>query len=281
MTHETGDEPELPEAMEIAARHAWLTPHLKHLKPVLLADRPKGRGRWFVLRLVGRCAQRDIDVVLKGDTTGTEEGRFEQLVAGHQFAYAALGASYVPKVLSVDLPSRSFLMPYVNARTAQDMLDRAEIGLADPEHVMGLCGDWLRRLHTATLQETRKINPNSMLSWMTHMHEAVHTRSIEVPRRDLFLKYAGQVPLMAERARGKSTVAALAHGDMNLRNLLINQDHAIGIDFGPTSYVATAHDVAKLLVRYHGWFDPDPECAPRGVLARLWGRINCYGPPGS
>lgn len=252
-------------ALAIAARHPCLAPHLDRLTPLLLADRPEANGRHFVLRLTGPAAgdgTLPIDVVLKGDTTGATGDGFARAVAGHRFALDKMGPQAVPEILSVDEATRSMVLPHIQGQSAQQMLELAELGLTDAQKIMRSCGTWLGQFHRATQSERRKINPTSMVNWLGTMRSRVETRAIDVPRRDLFLACAEQIPALAEDARGAPSLAAVTHGDMHLRNLLITDHGAVGIDFGPTREVNIGHDLSKLLARYHGWFDPDPNCAP-------------------
>ncbi|UWQ08593.1 phosphotransferase family protein [Aliiroseovarius crassostreae] len=266
MIDEMHSQDALHEALEVAAHHDWLRPHLPQLRPVLLADRKNDKGRRFVLRLTGvaqGAEQGDaIDVVVKGDTTGADIAGFMRDVEGHRHALDILGPEAVPDVLSVHPDTRSLVLHHIPGRSAHQMLELADLGLADRCEVLAACGTWLGRFHRKTLGETRLIKPDAMLRWAETMRRQAENRSVDVPRRDLFLACAAQIPDMAEKARGQETLTAATHGDLHLRNLLITDQGAVGIDFGPVCQVATAHDLGKFLVRYHGWFDPDTSSAP-------------------
>jgi tRNA A-37 threonylcarbamoyl transferase component Bud32 len=261
-------------ALEIAAQHAWLRPHLSSVIPVVLADRTSNKGRRVVVRLtnLGRVDDADaIDVVLKAFAAGDALEEFEHHLGGHQKALDNLGPGAVPEILSVHRDTRSLIMRHIGVRTAQDMLGMAELGLAKSDEILEACGRWIGRFHRATLQETRPIAPKAMVRWAAQMRAEVVDRSHDVPRRDLFLAYADQIPALAEAATGKPTPIAVAHGDMHLRNLLITENGAVGLDFEGVRTVTTAHDLAKFLVRYHGGFDADPDTPALDAFWRGYG----------
>ncbi|WP_298908311.1 aminoglycoside phosphotransferase family protein [uncultured Aliiroseovarius sp.] len=261
-------------ALEIAAQHDWLRPHLSSLMPVVLADRSSAKGRRFVVRLTNRGRVDDadaIDVVLKAFAAGDALEDFKDGLAGHQNALDNLGPDAVPEILSIDPDTRSLIMRHIGVRTAQDMLGLAELGLAKSDEILETCGQWIGRFHRSTLQEPRPINPKFMLRWVATMRAGVEDRSHDVPRRDLFLTYADQIPALAEAVTGEMTPLAVAHGDMHLRNLLITDNGAVGLDFEGVRTVTPAHDLAKFLVRYHGGFDPDPNASALKAFWRGYG----------
>jgi len=261
-------------ALEIAAQHAWLRPHLSSLMPVVLADRTSNKGRRFVVRLtnLGRVDDADaIDVVLKAFAAGDALEEFEHHLGGHQKALENLGPDAVPEILSIHPETRSLIMRHIGVRTAQDMLGMAELGVTKSDEVLEACGRWIGQFHRATLEKSRPINPKFMLRWVATMQAEVRDRSHDVPRRDLFLAYADQIPAMAEAVTGELTPIAVAHGDMHLRNLLITENGAVGLDFEGVRTVTTAHDLAKFLVRYHGRFDADPHTSALDAFWRGYG----------
>ena len=262
------------DALEIAAQHAWLRPHLSSLMPVVLADRTSNKGRRFVVRLTnsGRVDDADaVDVVLKVFAAGDTLEEFERSLSGHQKALENLGPSAVPEILSIHPETRSLIMRHICVRTAQDMLGLAELGLAKSDEILEACGQWIGRFHRSTLQEPRPIDPKVMVRWAAQMQAEVMDRSHEVPRRDLFLACATQIPAMADAVTGEMTPIAVAHGDMHLRNLLITETGAVGLDFEGVRTVTTGHDLAKFLVRYHGSFDADPNTPALDAFWRGYG----------
>lgn len=270
-----GDEA-LQKALAIAAQHDWLRPYLSDMTPVMLAQRRSERGWRFTMRLVQRSAQikggpTPIDVVLKSFAAGESADVFTESIRGHQQALQHLGSRAVPEILSLHSETRSVVMRHVAARTAQDMLEMSALGVANADEILGACGRWLGRFHRATLHESRPIAPKVMVNWAARMQADAEDRSHDVPRRDLFVTYARKIPAMAEAARGAMTPIAMAHGDMHLRNLLITDAGAVGLDFEGCKTVSTAHDLAKFLVRYHGWFDADPDTRRLDAFWREYG----------
>ncbi|SMR70964.1 Phosphotransferase enzyme family protein [Aliiroseovarius halocynthiae] len=250
------------QARVIAAQHDWLRPHLAHLTSVVLAHRVSNKGRRFVVRLTNLDCVDDVDavdVVLKAFASGDSLEEFERCLGGHQKALDNLGPCAVPEILSIHPETRSLLMRHIGGRTAHDMLGLAELGLAKSDDILEACGRWIGRFHRSTLQSPRPIDPNFMLRWVATMRSEVMDRSHDVPRRDLFMAYVDQIPAMAEAVTGEETPIAVAHGDLHLRNLLITEKGALGLDFDGVRTVTTAHDLAKFLVRFHGWFDADPD----------------------
>lgn len=239
---------------------------LSDATPRVLSCRLQPGSTRIVLRLLAGTQ----DLVLKYDPDATEEA-FSERATAQQFAYDRLGAGMVPALLSVDVKGRSALQHHVNARPAHELLDLAEVGLDAAPDILRRCGRWLGAYHNATLQPARKINPDRMLNWAKTLQNKVETRAPDVPRRDLFLTYAAQIPAMGDRARGQPTRIAASHGDMHLRNLLLGPDGCFGIDFEPLAKVPPAHDLARFLLRYGTWFDFGPE-----PLAAFW---DGYGTP--
>ena len=234
--------------------------------PRVLSCRLQPGSTRIALRLLGATQ----DLVLKYDPDATEEA-FSERAKAQQFAFDRLGAGQVPALLSVDITGRSSLQHHVNARPVHELLELAELGLDAAPDILRSCGKWLGAYHKTTLQPARKINPDRMINWAKSLQNKVETRAPDVPRRDLFLTCAAQIPAMGDRARGQPTRIAASHGDMHLRNLLLGPDGCFGIDFEPLAVVPPAHDLARFLLRYGTWFDlgPDP-------LVAFW---DGYGTP--
>ncbi len=263
MTRAQNEEELFAEALSVLQSDPRLADLTAQLRPTVLSRRFLPDSARIVLRL----GEDQNAFVFKYQSGATYPEHFRKEVAAHQFAFDTLGANHVPELLLADDGCRWVLSRYVDAKSVHEMLELAEFGLASAPDIMRRSGAWLAGYHSATKQPGRAFKPDAMMRWAEDMRQSVLHRDVDVPRRDLYLKYADQLPEIAEKARGKHTPVAASHGDFHLRNLLIKNDHVYGIDFAPKNFVPPAHDLAKFLLRYQIWFDgPESEAA----VAAFW-----------
>lgn len=185
---------------------------------------------------------------------------FKTEIDGHKRAYQALENCkqlHIPNILVADAESQSQIMEYAPGSTAHELFDLAEIGLGDRHQILTRCGAWISTFHKNTFVRLNPINPNVMLESMAWHESAVMTREVDVPQRKLFLECAAKIPDIAQSARGQKTRISATHGDMHLRNLILDGDDVYGIDFSAMRQVPTAHDLARFLVRYGSYFYAD------------------------
>lgn len=253
----------LAKAMAALPGHGELGQRLCHFSPRILSSRFLPEEERIVLMLSdARPDAAKQTVVYKFKDGPTDAARFEQKLKAHRFAFDALGGQGVPKLLSVDPEAQSVIFQYVPGRTVHETLELAEFGLADAQDAMRRSGKWLAEFHQATAQPGRAIRPDTMKGWVAEMRNSVKTRQVDVPRRDLYLLCAQKALAICETARGAHTPVAASHGDFHLRNLLLDEDTAYGVDFDPTRFVPTGHDLARFLLRYRIWFGGPDDSPP-------------------
>ncbi|MCF6314801.1 MAG: aminoglycoside phosphotransferase family protein [Marinosulfonomonas sp.] len=185
---------------------------------------------------------------------------FQIEIDGHKRAYEAMKTAdhlHIPDILIADTKTQSQIIEFAPGRPAHELLDLAAIGLGDRHEILERCGAWISTFHQNTFVRFNPVNPDAMLKSMAWHEDAVKSRKLEVPRRDLFLEYAAKIPAVAETIRGQETRVSATHGDMHLRNLLLDNKEVYGIDFSAMREVPTAHDVAKFLIRYGTYFYDD------------------------
>ncbi len=257
------------QAMAALAGHGALGRRARAMVPTCLSCRSLPEGlRLVLLFSPGKSAEAaQENLVYKYKSAPTDPARFQAEIAAHRRAFQVMGAARVPELLSVDEKAQSLLLRHVPGQTVQDALELADLGLADAEDAMRRAGAWIGAFHRATRRETRRIQPDAMRRWAEEMTEQVRRRQTDVPRRDLFLKYAAEIPAFCEAARGAETPISESHGDFHLRNLILARDSVYGVDFCETSLRPPAHDLSMFVLRYRVRFGGPAEAAP---LRAFW-----------
>lgn len=215
-----------------------------------------GSSRIVVL-LLGKGVE---NLVLKAEYPLSSGENFQSNIEGHIRAYKVLAAVenlHVPKLIFFDESSESQLFEYVPGRPVHELFELAELGGEERHKLLTQCGQWIGRFHAGTFVRLNRINPDVMMNSMADLVKRVEDRAHEVPRRGMFLECAAQIPAFADAIRGQETRISATHGDLHLRNLMIDGDDVYGIDFSGMRDVPTAHDVAQFLVRFGSYFYDD------------------------
>lgn len=211
----------------------------------------------IVILLIGKGVK---NLIFKTEYPLENHESFQTEIEGHKRAYEALKNEeflHIPNILIVDAETQSQIIEFAPGRPVHELFDLAEVGLMDRHEILERCGAWISAFHQKTFVRFNPINPDVMLKSMAWHDEAVKSRRLEVPRRDLFMEYAAKIPAIAETIRGQETRVSATHGDLHLRNLLLDNKDVFGIDFSAMREVPTAHDVAKFLIRYGTYFYDD------------------------
>lgn len=165
----------------------------------------------------------------------------------------------VPEVLEADLEARAFLMRAVAGRTVYDLLERG----GDPAECLERGGRWIAAFHRATFAETRTFQPKFMRNHIAHLLEQQAKGEISIAQPAAFRRHAEVAIALAGQFEGRKTASAATHGDMNLRNILLDGPRGHGIDFSASHNAPVGFDVARFLLHYVGVF-AELEAVPKG-----------------
>ncbi len=167
--------------------------------------------------------------------------------AARQIAVAK-GFSDCPSILAVDEDQQTILMHRLPGQTLFDLCAFSPmICHADP---LRRAGAWTDRFHRAFGISTRQFQPRHAKEHLGSVLKRIERREVEVPRRKLFLQLADAVLASAPGEQDCGTVAAISHGDLNCRNIVLQGDAAAGLDFGPGKLLPVGHDLARLFCHY-------------------------------
>lgn len=225
--------------------------------PIILKVRTVIGASRVVILLLGEGVK---NLVLKTEYPVPSGDNFQNNIEGHIKAYKVLvdvENLHVPKLLLADEVTESQLFEYVPGRPVHELFEMAELGFEDRHKLLAQCGQWIGGFHTGTFVRLNPINPDVMLNSMADLVKNVESRAHEVPRRGMFLECAAKIPALGEAIRGQKTRISATHGDLHLRNLMIDGEDVYGIDFSAMHNVPTAHDVALFLVRFGSYFYDD------------------------
>ncbi len=225
-----------------------------HYSPVTLKVRTVIGSSRIVILLRGEGVD---NLVLKVEYPVPSGVNFQSHVEGHIKAYKVFSGVdhlHVPELLLADETTESQLFEYVPGRPVHELFELAELGIEDRHKLLAQCGQWVGRFHANTFVRLNRINPDVMLNSMADLVNRVESRACDVPQRGIFLECAAKIPALGEAIRGQETRISATHGDLHLRNLMIDGDDVYGIDFSAMRNVPTAHDIAQFLVRFGSYF---------------------------
>lgn len=223
-----------------------------------LARREDARVATVLLRLDGPDGR---GLVLKHQRR-PEEG-FAEAMAAHLEAME-LYPEGVPALHALDIAARACVMDLAPGQPLSLRLEgatrEAQAGL------LRRAGAWLDGYHRATLGATRVFQPKFTLRYLDTVRGEVLDGSRQVARKERFLACIETIFAMATRYEGQHTVTARSHGDLHLRNLLLDGEGCLGIDFAAGRVVPVGHDIARLLTDYAILHAPQAEIAQGEVL---------------
>ncbi|MEM7489741.1 MAG: phosphotransferase [Pseudomonadota bacterium] len=260
---------------EAAARAAW--PALARM-----AGLPEDGQAIEVLRTRGgRGAVRTVlavrgpghgGVVLKHVPDETADW-YDAQIAAQARAEAAFAGAHglaVPRMLAADRDRRAWLVERAPGMTAQDAMVLADG--AGRLRILRACGRWMGHLHRSGEVQFGRHRPGPILRQLDEWARQLTAGEIDVPDRDGFRDLIGRTRALAEAARGVKVTRTVVHGDMNLRNLIVDGDRIWGIDFGAMRPRPPGTDMARVLVAHGTFFGPvdgDPVDTPEAARAAL------------
>lgn len=192
-------------------------------------------------------------VVFKQVTRPDDPGEFTRiLTAQDRVAQGMQGIKGfgAPEILAFDADSRAMLMQAAPGRTVHDLMSNGVSGT----DCLRRSGRWMAAFHSAMFDQDRVFQPRYMRNHLTHLLDQIDSGEIQVPARRVFQGHAQTVVALAENYIGQNTKSAMTHGDMNLRNILLEGQGGTGIDFSANHYAPVGFDIARFLLHFAGLF---------------------------
>ncbi|SFB04605.1 Predicted kinase, aminoglycoside phosphotransferase (APT) family [Poseidonocella pacifica] len=210
--------------------------------------------------LVQIYASSDHEVVFKQIYRPKDEG-FATALAAQKRACVAMGgdSASVPRVLAASSKDRAMIMAAVPGETAQAHLEAG----GDAAEVLERAGRWIAAFHRASGPEARTFQPRFMRDHIAHLLGQLDRNEIAVANPRLFKRHAGDCIALASNFEGRETMSSATHGDMNLRNILLDGPKSAGIDFTALHSAPVGFDIARLLLHFTG-LHADPAQIPEG-----------------
>lgn len=208
-------------------------------------------------QVVRRMARGDVALIFKHVRRPSDPAPFlTALTAQMHAAEVMTGPDSAPEVLAADPEARACVMVCVPGRNLHDML--SDGGAQAP--ILARAGGWIHAFHSATFAERRIFQPRFMRDHLRHLVRQIAGQEIAVAKPRAFVRHAARVIDMADAYEGRETRSARTHGDMNLRNILLDGDRAWGLDFTAAHNAPVGFDIARFLLHHAALFgDPPPE----------------------
>lgn len=153
-----------------------------------------------------------------------------------------------PKIYGFDAASQVVLMDFMEGQNSYDIF------YASPaehhEQALTTAGRWVDKFHRSAHWELRQFKPVYTLNHLAKLRKSINDGEVEVPRKSSFLTALEQTIQTAPEPHQCQTIAAVNHGDLNLRNILLHGETASGLDFGSPRLLPVAHDLARLFCHY-------------------------------
>ncbi|ETX27906.1 phosphotransferase [Roseivivax isoporae] len=162
-----------------------------------------------------------------------------------------------PRILAVDAAAQAVVIEWVEGVTLHEALGRRA---ADHAALLAVAGAWVARLHRAGFDERRMFRPHHSVAHLTRLADEAATGRRTVPRLEAWLRATRALAAMSRDYEGRETVSSEGHGDLNLRNLMVDGTAASGLDPRPVKAVPVGHDIARLAVHYGALRAPDAAC---------------------
>ncbi|WP_126975208.1 phosphotransferase family protein [Frigidibacter oleivorans] len=242
------------------ARAAGLSPEGWRAEIVTRRDEPARRR--IVLSLIRDDGTGDA-LVLKHMTRPADPALVAAEIAAQRRAREATGGQ-APLILAEDAGAGLILMEQVPGRTVEHWLDDARSPAA-MRAILTRAARWLSDFHAGTSNGLRPYNPAKVCEHLARQRQAVAEGRRRVRAPDRFVALSLRVEAEAAHWQGRPALSAARHGDMNLRNILMDEDRAWGIDFAGPQTAPAGHDVARLMLAYALAYVP-AGAAPAGRL---------------
>lgn len=175
--------------------------------------------------------------------------RLNRFLDRHQAAADSLkpvkGVS-VPALLWRDPHRALALMEFVPGDTAFRELAMTEYGFGDRGRLLRRIGHAVAELHRVSDAGSRQFWPKPFLKQVSEKAQAVREGRISVPKPNRFLGLCAHLHRSGRRARAQAFRGALEHGDLHLRNILIQETEVSFIDFSNRKGIYPQRDLADI-----------------------------------
>ena len=205
---------------------------------------------------------------------------FQTLIAAQMRAAEAMAnqSEAVPDILEFDTEARAVLMRAAPGETVYDLID-AGGSTAD---LLRRAGRWMAAFHRSGPVETRRYQPKFMRNHVAHLLSQHESGEIVLPDPAAFRRHAERVIALGAEFEGRQTVSSATHGDMHLRNILLDGPRSWGIDFSAKHSAPVGFDIARFLLHYVGVFGdldavPDGAVIDPGLLAAFFDGYDLVG----
>ncbi|MEP2717550.1 phosphotransferase [Pseudophaeobacter sp.] len=155
-------------------------------------------------------------------------------------------------------------MEFAPGGTAFRALEATEYGLGDRGEMLQAIGQAVAALHRVSGVGKRQFWPKPFLTRIFDRAQAVRSGQIQLPRHHKFLGLCALLHRLGRVARGQSFDAAVEHGDLHLRNILIGAETTSFIDFSNHKGIFPQRDLATI------WLANCPDHLAQEGRARLW-----------
>ncbi|WP_435661431.1 phosphotransferase [Leisingera caerulea] len=186
---------------------------------------------------------------LRAEFGGTDPLRHTRSLDRHQAAADSLmpvsGVS-APALLWRDTQNPFVLMEFVRGDTAHRELAVAEYGFGDRGSILRRIGSAVAALHEVSAAGDRQFWPKPFLTRVANQAQAVRDGQLPVPKPNKFLGLCAYLHRAGRRARGQPFRAAVEHGDLHLRNILMSETTVSFIDFSNHDGIFPQRDLANI-----------------------------------
>ncbi|MGR3795800.1 phosphotransferase family protein [Vannielia sp. SX4] len=198
-------------------------------------------------RLVVRIEQpRCAPLAVKRIFRPIKPQQFAKTIERHTTVAASLPE--VPKILGHDPESQTIVMELARGDTLFDIFSRTKP--AGHAHALTIAGRWVERFHRSEPWEPRVFKPVYATEHLETLKDRADKGELQLPGMARFRALLEHVLANVPGPEACQTVAAVGHGDLNLRNILIDGDTATGLDFGSPGLLPVCHDLARLFCHY-------------------------------
>lgn len=182
-------------------------------------------------------------------------------------ALAASPGISVPRILWQHSAEPYVLMQCAEGHTGRWELGLSDYGLVSRYQVLKRIGQAVAELHRVSRLGDAQFWPRQFLDRISKNAAHVRSQSLRVPRPHRFLGLCAYLHRAARRARGRGFTAALEHGDLHLRNILVAPDEVNFIDFLNVPDGFYHRDLANL------WLVNCPDLLAEGAAVEGFGAV--------
>lgn len=193
--------------------------------------------------------------VLRADFDQGPSAHAAELLNRHRAAASGLRALpgvSAPAILWQHPEQPFYLMEFAAGDTAFRSLAASTYGFGDRAAVLRRIGQAVAALHQVSEVGTRQFWPKPFFARISDRAQALRQGQIALPRPNKFLGLCALLHRLGRAARGQSFAAAVEHGDLHMRNILINDGEGAEaaevafIDFSNHKGIFPQRDLATL-----------------------------------